>query len=138
MSSRYLNNIYVYLEAGQRQFIHKIYTAKVFSEMNMTHMGWGLERKATQETVTNNFSYIRSKNIYSANTERNKKAIFGEFNHGFKCSFAVTSWVTLDFTLLRLLSLSYLSYICTARQKAGQRPIGESDRAVPEKALNLR
>lgn len=68
---------------------------------------------------------------------RNKKAVFGEFNHGVECSFAVTSGVTLDFTLLEILSLIFLISIqLDKRQDRDQ--YEESDRVVPEKALNLR
>lgn len=41
-------DISAYLDASQKQSLRNIYTTEVFSVMNMTHTGWGLERKATQ------------------------------------------------------------------------------------------
>ena len=117
----------------------KFIQLKFFSERNMAHSGWGLGREVTQDTMTDKCSYIRGKKRnYTAKAKGEiKKLNLGNTMLVLSLSFAVTSWVTLNVTLLNSGILSFL--FCTIRQEGGGRDqYEESERAVLEEVPNLR
>lgn len=77
-----------------------------------------MRREATQNIMTDKCFYIRSKKIYIAEAKgKVKKLYLGNVILVLSLSFAVTSWVTLNFTLLDSGILSFL--FCTIRQEGG-------------------
>ena len=94
----------------------------------------GVRREATQNIMTDKCFYIRSKKNYIAEAKgKVKKLYLGNVI----LVFAVTSWVTLNFTLLDSGILSFL--FCTIRQEGGGGVQDEKfERAHLEKVSNLR
>lgn len=97
-----------------------------------------MRREATQNIMTDKWFYIRSKKIYIAEAKgKVKKLYLGNVILVLSLSFAVTSCVTLNFTLLDSGILSFL-FGTIRLEGGGEVQYEKFETADLEKVSNLR